>query len=500
MLLCMWAALRWLDTSRPELLVLAYVGAFVGVFSHENGILLLPLLIGLLFITHRTTPLPKLAIVVVPVGALVLIYTALWWSFRPQDGTALSDSVQGGAAMLLQGLIYPVVMAVRPFVSGDADVMTILLLVILTTGLVMLLVGMQNRRRLLPVSYGLGWYVLAVLPAAIFLPAGYVLGQPRLALLASVGGSLFWTMALVAVLSSWNMLGKILFLFVVGGMLLLSFEFLSMRRAEFLRLRDFNREAVTLLETNRAFEADTVMVNMPDYLTPPEYKRRFLLGTEGVLFVDETLDYSQQFTMNSSFNFDSVDVIAYPSIQRSEGFGFRAHPPVLDRQRVVDSVHDAEQVYVTQFDTREFYPVLVGGTALTDGALTDGEFAVFEGGNLRLNSGEYNLHEDVIVVSTTWTVAQPSAVKLFVHVYCDESFIAQSDGYPWGDTYPFLYWQVGETQTDIRQIALESDYNEDCLQVFAGLYYESDITRLEAVAPEGVAPYIDNLVPLTRAS
>ena len=94
MLLCLWAALRWLDGRGGwPMLVLCWVAAFCGVFSHENGVLLAPLLIGLLLLLYR--PQKRLLWVILPVLTIVAVYLVLWLSFSPRDDTGLTRDFAG---------------------------------------------------------------------------------------------------------------------------------------------------------------------------------------------------------------------------------------------------------------------------------------------------------------------------------------------------------------------------------------------------------------------
>src|SRR5690606_1044623 len=183
-----------------------------------------------------------------------------------------------------------------------------------------------------------------------------------------------------------------------------------------------------------------LLVNVPDYLTADGSARRFLLGTEGVLFVAETLDYNQQFWMNSDTLYQKITVIAYDQIQRNTGYGFRAHPPALSPAEVVERVRHAPLVIVTRFeDDGTFFPVLVGGTVLTGDNMPD---VLYPSADFALTDARALYHEDKNLLQTEirWQAGEPAAVKLFVHVYCGDEFIAQSDGYPWGDMYPFAAW------------------------------------------------------------
>lgn len=536
MLLCLWAALRWLDGQGGYcMLALCWIAAFGAVFSHENGVLLLPLLLGMMSLAglqrgavryHRHT------LVIVPVTLIVLIYGVLWLSFRPQEASDLNPAVDVSLAMLLQGLVYPFVALIRPLVAGDAQPLALLALVAVVIGGAMALRQVMAHRiptqtLLLPMLYGLGWYLLAILPAVVLLPAGYVLGQPRLMLLASVGGSLFWGVMMAGIIYP---IPPVVNLFIgrlhrgapanhnglVGtatmpstartlsfwaGMVMIALfayvglEFLVQRRDDFLRLRDFNRQAVALLDEHHALENGAVLVNAPDYLTPAGADRRFLLGTEGVLFVDETLDYNQQFWMNSSADYRSIQVIGYDQIQRNAGYGFRAHPPALNSLEVIERVRHAPLVFVTQFDGRMFYPVLVGGTILTGDNVPDVRYPEVDFA-LTDAQASYNEENGMIDVAVRWQAGTPAPVKVFVHVYCDDAFIAQSDGYPWGDTYPFAAWMPDEIQTDVRSIRLPDHATGGCLRVWAGLYREADVTRLLAIAADDGSRLPDDRYPV----
>lgn len=504
MVLCMWLALRWLDGDMGYGgLLLCWICAFIAVFSHENGVLLPVLLAGLLFVAYqpgwRTWPkLRYLGLVMVPISTITALYLLLWFSFRPQESTGLTTDFITAFAAQLQGLIYPVIALVRPLVTGDADPLLILALVAIVILPLLVLMWRQLSEMRLAAIYAVGWYVLAVLPATMVLPAGYVLGQPRLALLASVGSSILWGGFLAWVLRRGY---GIPFLIMAGLSFYISLEFLGMRRADFITLRNFNAAAVATFEESRTYDAETLLVNVPDFITPLEANRRFLLGTEGVLFVDETLDYSQQFSLNSDYTYDQLEVIAYPQIQRNEGFDFRAHPPVLDTAQVAEQVQNAEQVYVMHFAQRNFWLEIVGGTQFADDHDRTRPYVSYPetGFSLWESLGNYDEEGKIITVATTWQVSEPAPIKTFVHVYCDGEFIAQSDGYPWGDTYPFVFWQPGEMQTDIRTIYLDgqnSTITQECLQLFTGLYQEADVTRLQAVDASTGERFTDDLFPV----
>lgn len=492
LLVSIWSALNWLGGQGGQpMLVVCWLGAFVGIFSHETGVLLVPLLAGavIALCRGRWQERRKLALVFLPLLALSALYVLLWLSFSPREDTGLTNDLAAGLAVLAQGLIYPFAAALRPFITGDIQPALLLLLVGAVMAVVLVLLRWCMPQIMLRAGYGLAWYALAIIPAAVALSAGYALGQPRLALLASAGGGMFWGLALAGLTRNhrWLVLLIALAFFGVSG------EFLWMRRVDFLRLRDWNRQTLALIDANNAIDTGALLVNAPDYITPSEDDRRFLLGTEGALFVDETLDYNQQFWMNSELEYANIEVIAVPAIQRSSGFNFRAHPPEVGDP----AVGDAPLVIVTQFDGKRFYPVLVGGTALDSDSevqplaeLGEGAFALLAG------EATFDPNEQAITVRLRWQANQPDAVKVFVHVTCDGALVAQSDGYPWGDLYPFAAWSDGETQVDIRRIPLDVAYLSRCLRVLVGLYFEAGVVRLDAVDARTGERFPDDAVPV----
>ena len=99
-------------------------------------------------------------------------------------------------------------------------------------------------------------------------------------------------------------------------------------------------------------------------------------------------------------------------------------------------------------------------------------------------------------MTTRWHLSQPQPIKLFVHVFCDGAFIGQSDGYIWGDLYPFSLWNTNEANTDIRQIRLQTPVNPGCLTIKTGLYWEQTVERLVATNALNGDVYADTSIPI----
>ncbi len=481
MMLSLWAGLKWLDhPHRPFMLILAWSGGFIAIFSHENGVLIVPLWIVTVLIAQQQKPFSRRNIMrlLVPICVMALAYLWQWWRVRPQDATHINNAIDVSMAVLLQGLVYPIAALLRPLFVGDVDPLLVIGIALLTVAVIVLVFYRYHLANLPLLLYGVGWYVATIAPAVLFLTAGYVLGQTRLALFASLGGSIFWAVVISTLWRQQQLVMKVLAVSCVVLFVYVSVEFLTMRKVAFLQLAMYQRNLLAQFETLNVVDADTIVVNAPDFLIPQEQDRRFLIATEGVLFVDPAADYGLQWTINAPNNYQDVNVIAYPDIQRNTGFGYSAHPPILGRDAVVEQVRDADYVFVTEFENRDFEVVSVGGNFLDPPE--NGIGARFAQGEFELRAADAEYNGRYVEVRSRWLVNRPDAVKLFVHVNCGDELIAQSDGYPWGDTYPFNVWAAGEMQTDSRRIPLESQVTRDCLQIYIGLYYEADVTRLEA--------------------
>jgi hypothetical protein len=466
-LLCIWAGLHYTAGGGRGWLALSMAGAFIGVFSHESG-LLIPFLLAGMVLAGPPTSRRRLAAVVAPVGAVAGLYFVLWLAFAPGAGTrTLTADFPAAAAALLQGMIYPVVGAIRPFISGDATP-ALILGVVVVSGTVLVMVAGPHRRG---AWCGIGWYGLAILPAAVLLEAGYVLGQLRLSLLASVGMAWVWAAALSALSRrrSLRPVAVVIGLWCLG----LSLTVIGARRADFTRLAEWNAHAVQQAIRTDVLTTGAVWLNAPQSLAPLDADRRFLLGSEGVLWTDPTLDYSQQFWMNSGQQIRDISAWAAPELLQLDGVRYTPHgPPLVD----LAILRDARQIYSTRFDGDRWRSVQVKGAQAPTPRLVD-----FPQIDARLQGADANQTNDGVQITTAWRLASAAPAKLFVHLYCDDTFITQSDGYIWGDMYPFHQWVAGEDAVSTRIIPLNTaEYPAGCLRVWVGLYDENTGVRYYA--------------------
>jgi hypothetical protein len=192
-----------------------------------------------------------------------------------------------------------------------------------------------------------------------------------------------------------------------------------------------------------------------------------------------SLDYSSYIWANTGLRLD-VTAIAHGATLRygNNDKLYSAHATFVDGPPLINLVRQADVIVITAFDSDDFWPVYVGGADESSRvAEIRAEFPDIDA-RLEESTASITSNRRTVTVTTRWYLAEPQPIKLFVHVFCDGAFVAQSDGYIWGDLYPFSAWETGETHSDTRQIRLPEAVNPGCLTIKTGLYWEQTIERL----------------------
>ncbi|NWF69268.1 MAG: hypothetical protein HXY40_09280 [Chloroflexi bacterium] len=501
-------ALRWMDGGGRHSLLLCWFSAFAAVFSHENGVLILPLLALLLALVYgarlRRARLRRRALLVLlPIAAMFSLYLYLWLTVpRANDPPRLLETAFVSLGLMLQGLAYPFAALTRTLTCaagtcapGDAALLWGLALA-LTAGALCLLRG---RARLFAL-FGATWYALGALPSALLLTPDYISGSPRLLMFSALGAALLYGVGLAFLLNNARgrfsvMAARVLAAGLIALMAVYSLSFLSARRDEALAQARYTWALLDLLQTQNA--RAPLLVNAPAFLAPREQQRTFLAGAEGVVFMAEYVYFDQQFWAMTGHAFPRIQALADGGSLRYAGTRVYAPYQTVGEGGFAQRLHAASHIYATYFDGGAFWPVYVG----SPGAAGSAAPLVWFGANeIALTAGAYTIADAVVTVMTRWRVDVPGALKPFAHVLCEGALVAQRDGAPWGETYPFSQWQPGEIQTDVRQIPLPADIAPDCVRVVIGVYRESDGLRLPAIhASSGAgsgARYADDLFPI----
>jgi len=507
--LCMRLALRWLDGRGGALtLVACWIAAFAAAFSHENAPLIAPLVAGVAAVAWRENhaPLARVAWAVVPPALIAGLYTLLWFTVpRTHAGEDLiwSQGVRLSLAQLSQGLAYPAVALAGLFVDGQTvEATRVLLLVAAVVAPVAGWVAWRSRAAGVVVTFGVAWYVLALIPAALFLGADYVLGSPRLMLVASLGGGLAWGVAGAEIVRAtralrgrrrWMLWGPLAAL-----PLIIALNFLTMRRHDFLHLGAFSWRLYDLLGAADIAGQDVLIVNSPNYLAPKE--PTFLLGAEGATFMLNELGYEQPYWLNTGRDFPeaNVDALAYRQTIKYPSRTYAPYQAFVEGPELIARLGAASRLFTTQFDGARFLPVYSGGADLPG---ADAPLVRFDAVGLAITELEaaFSPARQVVTIRARWRLDQPAPVKYFMHAFCNGELVGQADGYVWNDLYPFSAWQPGDVQTDIRELWLTGSATPDCLHLLTGVYWEANAERLAAIDAATGAEYTNGLVPVPLA-
>lgn len=497
--------LAWLDNPNQWKLVLAWVVAFWAIFSHENGIVA-PILIGLIIITAHPDHLPirradfqltrlrqnRVMIALAPIVFFALLY-GLIWQIIPLDNdstgikTAALDVKIG---QTLQAIGFPLAALLRTFLDPQSGTALAWVSGCVALTIFGLWFYMQQRW---PIHHdvddtsiptpseptrlarlGLVWIPLAMLPAWLFLDVSYLLSNPRLHYLASVGIAWAWAGLLTTPLPriAPQLLQPIVGITGIAIALMIALPFIQNRLDEHILLNDYYQE---IADTAAVENQSLLVVNPPAYLAPR--KPTFLLGAEGSVYLPDFVSLTDFLRLNDGDFPDSAlthvaradDLIpATTRIYQVEAAG-------LDRAML--SVYD--RVLVSRQIGGDTFAALAG-IHLGNAPIPATPAADF-GNGILLESLQIEpdrtlseiTEKNILRLELVWQVQSPPTepLEIFVHLMCDERLATDADGPPIGRLYPLAMWQSGERWQDFRYFIIPDGlYPPECLSVLVGLY------------------------------
>lgn len=467
--------------------MLSVVAAFLANFSHETGFLV-ALFLPLVLLLNGAPPGRAARIGALP-AAISVMYLLLWLTLPrvgTEEGLRLSSNIPQNLGVLAQAFVYPAAALLRPWVEGKG---TPALMIGLFAGMVLaggMITAAAGRRWLLAALAGLAWYLACVSPSVLLLQPDYVWSSPRLTVMASVGSTLFWACALLALWQYKGRLRRVARPAVVCSAALawgVALAFLRGRQAEYGQMRDYTRELMSLAG-EYAFDVNgALLINAPNYIETAPQARTFLVGAEFASFMTPEVDYRDYIALNTGRSAAApIEAFGVGSILSYDAGVFVPYFPMLEGEPVYERLRTPRPVVVTQFEGDAFFPSLVRtphtGLVAAEPLARFGDSAHLLGADAFIEQGRVRLR-------AVWQVVQPGSYKVFAHVVCNGQFIAQRDGFVWGNLYPFAVWQPGETQEDWRDIPLAVPADPACLRISLGLYDENTGTRLAAVDAQG---------------
>ncbi|MBN1680061.1 MAG: hypothetical protein JW966_07200 [Anaerolineae bacterium] len=477
-------------------LIAAWIAGFVGIFSHENGVLL-PALVGLALVgltpiadARRLEPLwhdrrREIALLLGPLTVMAVIYFAAWL-LVPKASEAkgvIWAALDVKIAYFAQGLTYPLSAFARPlFDAGDSTTGAVWLLAVI--GLVTALIavwravsGPERKSTLITLLVALAWIAVAAVPSVLLLDSPYVIGGPRLLYLASVGIALFWS-AWLAALASYPV-GRWIGGLVAVAFLVVGSVFVYWRVDDYRRMGVFYDDLIDLIEAQP--DTATLVINAPAYIAP--HDTGFLLGAEGTIYLPDYVSLDGLVWVNTGEDYPT-DTAAFTNVLT--GLPDRVYVPrgpLLGWDELDAQLNTFESVIGVQFDDKNFRPVRVGDkrSGIDDLPLT----ATFDG--VRLYAAEASADADATgasdTLALTWFGTAPLDATVFVHALCDGQLAAQFDGQPVGGLRPLDRWSPGAIWTDYRP--LSGIPCGTAATILVGLYHPATGERYPATLPDG---------------
>ncbi|GAB4509796.1 MAG: hypothetical protein OHK0046_05440 [Anaerolineae bacterium] len=474
------AALRALRQPRAWGWVLAaWLAGSIAPFIHENGLFALGYLGMTVLTVYSWRGVLERWRSVMLVSLMPAVGGVLYWLVRSalSGGTPAVNlgHLYENLAFFGQALSYPAQLVLGALYPATTEANIGLAWLGFAAFGVLLVIALWRQWRWL--GFGLGWWLLASLPAAISLLPGYVVQSERLLYLAAPGAALVMAAALMQMrvvrLAGSLMLVAASLWFIQGYMTRyhqLGAGYNDMRAA----LVDITSETPLLL-VNAPMQIDA-----EHYTLPMTRRHAFMLHT--YIPIDDFL-----WLNTGGRRFQAVRAAEVPGLKR----------PVADsavhyygEESPSPSPEIAESAAVMVFDVepngdiqarwagRRWSPLAAEG---------DSAFLADFNETVRLEAVTTRPFDaNLVRVTLRWHKIGEGALPhvVFVHLTCDDVMIDQSDGAPLASLHPFAAWSVGEIWEEDRYFEVDSTA-EDCLSLRIGLYRQDTGERAVVTNHQG---------------
>lgn len=468
----------------PALYILAYLAMMLSLFSHENGLIVPFMLVGIDWLRRPPLSLrdglrrPFIWYFIAPA-----VFLLIWLGIPKTGEQRLPTLASAGrnALPFLQTLVYPLL----PLLRLDAGQPWALLLL---SGAFVLATGLLARaaRAVGLWLFALAWFALSSLPAILFLTTDYLYGSPRLNYLPAVGVALLWGLPLLALarLPAGALWQKA----ALAGVQLALLLAIVLPPLRFIRCElDFyaTASAVVRAMAARAQQApagqDILFVNAPFFFSstaqhPDGCPNPYPWTPVGAVVLPPYARAADFVRFNGGPD-RSVTAVTVPDYAP----GWATFGPQLSLAAVraqmanpaVDPAADtagSTAVYVFDLPSGAFFAL---SEAWRPAAPPAAPLAMF-GEQMALVDTAVDMAGDQVSVVLQWQVQQPvtGPVTTFVHVYDDASgaLVAQHDGPPAAGFAPPLLWQPGDRLHDTHAIPLAAPLPPGSYTIAAGLY------------------------------
>ena len=476
-------------------LVIAAASAFLAMLTHENGLASVALILLAETALLLSLRINRLSFAPAVFAGLAAVYLAIWsiiprwrseWSVDP-------DSLKMNGLYFLQGITYPVSGQLGGVSLSQSAAEVIVVTGVLT--LSGLAVTVLIRNRLLTLSFGVGWFIVAVFLAWLLLPWSYVINGPRLMYLASIGSAIAWAAAIsptLPVRSADRFAGAALGLLFAALILVTSSQFIVKRS----QLQAQGAAMVWQLAdtaTLQGPETGRLYVNLPSWIS---FKRQeYLLGHTGISLIPDYIGLWRSVYVHSGAQ-PKIISLTYPDIAGEWDHHYATHGKIASLDELETAIRQGGGVYLNQFLPGQLKLDYVGRLEPRDSINTT-ELARFDDWAVLERTDAWR-EGNRIAVNLVWRAIKsaPPDFTVFLHLVGEsDELIAQADGYVIGGMLPPSRWQSGDRIEDRRYIELTESNDGVPKRMLIGMYDRASGARAPATASDG-APYQDNAVPI----
>ncbi len=469
--------------------------ALLALLTHENGLLVLPALLGVDWLRRPDDAMRDRLRRLWPVGAAAALYVILWLAIPKNSGQGLNApaDIAANAVPFLQALVFPLLPALR---LGAGDVAALVMAAVGLLAVLGLMAGRAGAARLW--VFALGWTVLAALPSLLFLDPAYVYGSPRLSYLPAVGVGLLWALPLLWLRRRLRVGGAALAVLtgVAAGALLWPARPFVACQLDFYAATSRMARQMGALGHAAPAGRELVFVNAPFFFSstaalpdgcPSPYP---WTPTGGILIPP----YAQprdfvRFNGGPDRAATGVTFAGYAP-------GWRTFGPAIDGDGLRAAAGESA-VYVFDLGRGGFADLSAAWQP--EAAPAAAPLATF-GDALALAGASAEATAAALAVRLDWRVlaAPPFLPAVFVHVYdAGGALVAQSDGPPGGGLAPLALWRPGDGLSDARWLDLRA-LPPGVYTVAVGIYNPADAARLPAVAGVRLRDDVWPLETITR--
>jgi len=431
-----------------RMLFLALLLAALAPLTYESGLLvgvMIGAVEGIGWLSHRR--LRQRWWWALPFAGLLPITLLLWRTMRGSGviGFGLSPTdLRRNLGYLVQGLTYPTAPLAQWLAErGSLDSELALWLVALPTLALLVWAGWQRDKNAL--WLGAVWAVLFALPPMISMEADWFALAPRFLYMTAGGGAVIWATALSGRLSE----RRALLSGVVLAALLISFVPASVFIRDGIQLYGMAGETIWQAAEAAHVARPLLLVNLPMRITPRE--RVYPLGFEGVTPLPMRVTAAGLVYVHTGIR-DGAEGVAFGIVAADDPpeYTYQLFGRPVGWEELAAAVRAAHTVYLTQYEAGRIHLLEAGGRpTMTPGAplarfgervtLLDLSAACDETGQIDLIA-HWQVETDVTTDAT-----------VFAHLLdSDGTLIAQADGYPLLEMFPFRLWKTGEMVRDVR--------------------------------------------------